>query len=154
MNGTLDWTVAFADTDSGGVMYHARYVELAERSRLQWLLDVGWGCKRVAEACGVNLVVHRLQAAYQQAARLEDRLVAQSWLVEAGPVRCRWRTEIRRLGALLCTVDADTVAVALAEPALVRTPQALLAALEPIADGASPPRTAARPRPVLVNPPR
>ena len=32
----FNFTVAYADTDAEGVMYHARYIEVAERARSNW----------------------------------------------------------------------------------------------------------------------
>lgn len=126
MNGLVRQTVAYADTDTGGVMYHARYVELAERSRLQWLLDAEWGMVRLGEAYGIDLVVHRLRAEYDRPARLEDTLLARTELLEAGAARCRWRTDILRGGERLARIDVDTVAVARRATALTRLPEALL----------------------------
>ena len=31
------FTIAFADTDAQGMVYHARYIEIAERARMNWL---------------------------------------------------------------------------------------------------------------------
>ena len=31
------FVVAFADTDAEGIVYHARYLEIAERARMNWL---------------------------------------------------------------------------------------------------------------------
>ena len=64
MAGNVHLTVAYADTDVGGVMYHGRYVELAERSRLQWMLDVGLSLADMAKSFDIELVVHRLQAEF------------------------------------------------------------------------------------------
>ena len=32
----FNFTVAYADTDAEGIMYHARYIEIAERARTNW----------------------------------------------------------------------------------------------------------------------
>ena len=31
------FTIAYADTDAEGIVYHARYLEIAERARMNWL---------------------------------------------------------------------------------------------------------------------
>lgn len=36
----FNFTVAYADTDAEGIMYHARYIEVAERARTNWSKDV------------------------------------------------------------------------------------------------------------------
>ena len=32
--------IAFADTDAGGIVYHARYIEIAERARMNMFSDI------------------------------------------------------------------------------------------------------------------
>lgn len=34
-----DFSIAYADTDAGGIVYHGRYIEIAERARMNWLRD-------------------------------------------------------------------------------------------------------------------
>ena len=36
----FDFQVAWADTDAGGIVYHARYIEIAERARMNMFKDV------------------------------------------------------------------------------------------------------------------
>lgn len=36
----FNFTVSYADSDAQGVMYHGRYVEVAERARFDWSKDV------------------------------------------------------------------------------------------------------------------
>ncbi len=36
----FNFTVAYADTDAFGIMYHARYIEVAERARMNWSKDI------------------------------------------------------------------------------------------------------------------
>lgn len=144
MDGTIRLTVAYADTDAGGVMYHGRYIELAERSRLQWTLDVGLSLPEIAAVFDVQLVVHKLHAEFDRPARLEDTLVAQTALVSAGAARSVWRTDIHRGDQRLARIRADVVAVSTSRQALTRLPDALLDRLSPLVhEGALVPRAAA-----------
>lgn len=34
---TFPFTISYADTDAGGIVHHARYLEIAERARMNWL---------------------------------------------------------------------------------------------------------------------
>ena len=36
----FNFSVAFADTDTQGIMYHGRYIEVAERARTNWSKDI------------------------------------------------------------------------------------------------------------------
>ena len=47
--------IAYADTDAGGIVYHARYIEIAERARMNWLKnylppngDMGFAIKEIS----------------------------------------------------------------------------------------------------------
>jgi acyl-CoA thioester hydrolase len=52
---TFPFAIAYADTDAGGIVYHARYIEIAERARMNWLKngtppdgDLGFVIKEIA----------------------------------------------------------------------------------------------------------
>ena len=63
--------IAFADTDAGGVVYHARYLEIAERARMAMLHDYDLsGFATAAE--GVIMVVRHLTIDYVSPARLDE----------------------------------------------------------------------------------
>ena len=36
------FAIAYADTDAGGIVYHGRYIEIAERARMNWLRGVAY----------------------------------------------------------------------------------------------------------------
>lgn len=124
MNGRIHHLVAYADTDAGGVVYHGRYVELAERSRLLSLHEAGWTLTRLHNELGVMLVVHRFHAYFCRSARLEQWLEVSTRFLQAGAVHCVLRTRIERDGEVLATLDADLVA--LSGRHLTRMPEELL----------------------------
>lgn len=127
--------VAFADTDAGGIVYHARYLEIAERSRNELVQRTGFSLRQIRDELGVLLVVHRLKATYRLAAMLEDRLEIESVLTRVDAVKTRWQTEIRRTDQLLCTIDAEVVCVSADRKQLCPVPYALFERLEALAQG-------------------
>ena len=116
--------VAYADTDAGGVVYHGRYVELAERSRLLALHEAGWTVARLQDELGVMLVVYRFRAHFRRPARLEQWLEVSTQFRQAGAVHCVLRTRFERDGEVLATLDADLAA--LFGRQLARIPDVLL----------------------------
>ena len=52
------FTIAYADTDAEGIVYHARYLEIAERARMNWLRG------RVVPNGDVGFVVRELNIKY------------------------------------------------------------------------------------------
>lgn len=129
MSGLVRQTVAYADTDAGGVMYHGRYIELAERSRLRWMLDASYSLDAIARELDVLLAVHKLEASFHRPARLEDDLIAMTTVDSVGAARSRWRTEIRRGFDCLASIVADVVAVSASGKTLTRIPDELLRVL-------------------------
>ena len=72
------FTVAYADTDAEGIVYHARYLEIAERARMNWLhgrLNVG---------DDIGFVVRELNIKYIQPLRVADDFVVETQMTDVG----------------------------------------------------------------------
>ena len=72
------FSIAYADTDAGGIVYHGRYIEIAERARMNWLRGV------VAMDDDLGFVVRELSIKYLRPLRLADNFVVQSQIVDCG----------------------------------------------------------------------
>jgi acyl-CoA thioester hydrolase len=126
MDGLVRQVVAYADTDAGGIMYHGRYIELAERSRLQWILDGDLSFDAIATQHDTLLVIHKLSSVHHAPARLENVLFARTELMQMGSAKARWRTTISHGSRLVATVTADVVAVSAVRKELARFPSTLV----------------------------
>ena len=73
------FSVAYADTDAGGIMYHGRYIEIAERARMNWL-----GRNARPNPVDVGLVIRDLQIRYLRPLFLCDEFVVETRLVKVG----------------------------------------------------------------------
>jgi acyl-CoA thioester hydrolase len=73
-----DVRVYFADTDAGGVMYHAAYLGFAERARTEALRDAGLPHAAMLNEHGVMFMVRRVQIEYLRPARLDDMLTIRT----------------------------------------------------------------------------
>jgi len=62
----FDFSIAYADTDAGGIVYHGRYIEIAERARMNFLHNV------VIPAGDLGFVVRELSVKYLHPLRLGD----------------------------------------------------------------------------------
>jgi acyl-CoA thioester hydrolase len=79
----LPLRVYFEDTDAGGVVYHARYLNFFERARTEMLRAAGVSQIELKEKHGLIWVVLEISVQYRQAARLDDELrvtAALQWL--------------------------------------------------------------------------
>ncbi len=70
------FTIAYADTDAEGIVYHARYLEIAERARMNWLHG------RFHAGDDVGFVVRELNIKYVQPLYVEDELTVLSQMVD------------------------------------------------------------------------
>lgn len=75
---TFPFSIAYADTDAGGIVYHGRYIEIAERARMDWLRGA-----RPADG-DLGFVVRELSVRYIRPLHLGDAFVVQSRVVHRG----------------------------------------------------------------------
>jgi len=72
------FTIAYADTDAEGIVYHARYLEIAERARMNWLRG------HVAVDGDVGFVVRELNIKYLQPLMVADEFVVETQMTDVG----------------------------------------------------------------------
>ncbi|MBR4892178.1 MAG: thioesterase family protein [Alphaproteobacteria bacterium] len=72
------FTIAYADTDAEGIVYHARYLEIAERARMDWLRG------RLKADGDTGFVVRELNIKYLQPLRVADEFVIETKMTKAG----------------------------------------------------------------------
>ncbi|MHC8509227.1 MAG: YbgC/FadM family acyl-CoA thioesterase [Rhodospirillales bacterium] len=93
------WRVAYADTDAGGVVYHSRYIEWAERARAHWTAEIGVSTRKFLEEDGMALAIRRIEAEYRAPAFVDDELEIRTWLEEVGGASMQFRHNIVRFTA-------------------------------------------------------
>ena len=79
---TYEYRVYYEDTDAGGIMYHAQYINWCERGRSEYLRDIGLQSSTIFEDTGVLFVVRHLEADYFKPAKLDQLLRVESSLKE------------------------------------------------------------------------
>ena len=75
---TFNFAVAYADTDAEGVMYHARYIEVAERARSNWSREM------VIPKGDTGFVVRELNIKYMRPLLLNDEFTVETQAVKIG----------------------------------------------------------------------
>ena len=122
--------VYYEDTDAGGVVYHARYLGMAERARTEALREAGAPHSEMAGAHGLVFVVHRVTAEYRRPARLDDLLVVETTVTALGAARVELRQVVLRGGAVLVEMSVGLVCVRVADGRAARIPPRWRAAFE------------------------
>jgi len=115
--------VYYEDTDAGGVVYHANYLQFAERARTEMLRERGLAQSRISAELGVFFVLRRCVADFLAPARLDDYLVVASRLVDLRgasldleQIVMRDSLELVRLRVKLACMSAEGRAVRLPGP--------------------------------------
>ena len=66
--------VCYSDTDAAGLVYHARYLDIFERSRAEWLAQFDLSPTKLINDFGILLPVRDLQMDFHKPAYLDDLL--------------------------------------------------------------------------------
>lgn len=72
------FSIAYADTDAEGIVYHARYLEIAERARMNWLRG------HVVAGDDIGFVIRELNIKYIQPLRVADEFIVETRMVDVG----------------------------------------------------------------------
>lgn len=127
MPAAVDYDVAYADTDAGGIVYHARYVEMAERSRNRAMAALGVPAQEMLARFGMQFVIREVRLLCHAPAFVGDALRLASGITTVSAVRVTWRTTVSRGGTPVCDVEAQAAAFDPASRAPCPMPPALMA---------------------------
>jgi acyl-CoA thioester hydrolase len=108
---SLPIRVYFQDTDAGGVVYHASYVNFMERARTEWLRTFGYSNAGLMKAFGVAFVVRSLKMEYLKPALLDDLVMVTALVKDIGRSRVTLLQTVTRDGELLTEGEVHLVCV-------------------------------------------
>ncbi len=118
------FSVAYADTDAGGIMYHGRYIEIAERARMNWL-----GRNARPNPADVGLVIRDLQVRYLRPLFLCDEFVVETRLTGIGAASVSVEQKFVKNDEI-CAILTGTAAYLDANGRPTRMPDVLAGALK------------------------
>ena len=72
--------VYYEDTDAGGVVYYANYLNFLERARTEALVSLGFSNKKIKDEFGALIIVKSCAIDYKKSAYLEDELSIRSFV--------------------------------------------------------------------------
>lgn len=97
------FSVAFADTDLQGIMYHGRYVEVAERARTNWAKDVP-----VPDE-DFGFIIRELTIKYKSPLRLNDNFCVETRTIKIGAASMVIEQKFVK-GETICAIMNITIA--------------------------------------------
>lgn len=100
--------VYYEDTDAGGVVYHARYLNYFERGRTELLRALGFEQDDLMSEEDVLFAVRSMNIEYHKPARFNDELVVTSWIEHMRKASVTFGQAISRKGQqeILCSLQA------------------------------------------------
>ena len=117
------FSVAYADTDAGGIMYHGRYIEVAERARMAWLGKIAHPIES-----DVGLVIRNLSIQYIHPLFLTDEFVVETVVTAVGAASVSVEQKFVKNDEI-CAILSGTAAYLNGDGRPVRMPAVLAARL-------------------------
>ena len=117
--------VYFQDTDAGGVVYHASYVNFMERARTEWLRTFGYSNAGLMKEFGMVFVVRSMRLDYLRPALLDDMLEVTAQVKDIGRSRLTLLQTVKRGDELLTEGEVHLVCVSLENFKPVSVPDVL-----------------------------
>ncbi len=115
--------IYYADTDTGGVVYHGTYLALAERARTEMLRDQGRPHAAMLADHDRHFMVRRVNLEYLRPARLDDMLTITTELLGQTAATLSLRQAFASAGGESCAVlTIDLVCVAASTGRAARIP--------------------------------
>ena len=122
-----NYLVSYADTDAGGVLHHARYIELAEHGYHGWLKHRGLSFRNLGRDHDLSLVVYEITAKYKSAVFLEDEIGVETRLHALDRRGLEWKTRIfRDDGELAFSMLTKMACLAVTTRSIVSVPDFLI----------------------------
>ena len=115
------FSVAYADTDAGGIMYHGRYIEIAERARMEMLRGLDMG--------DVGFVVRELSVKYIHPLHLADDITVETEIVNVGGVSMDLKQKFVH-DNVICAIMNITVVCVGSDMRIKRIPDSMLRCLD------------------------
>jgi len=122
--------VYYQDTDAGGIVYHANYLNFAERARAEALRAMGVPHVEMVRQFGVMFVVRHIKIDYQRPARLDDEIRVETRVIEVGGASTTLRQDFWRDSDSLAVLEVGLGCARLADGKAVRMPEVWRARLQ------------------------
>lgn len=103
--------IYYQDTDTGGVVYHASYLNFMERARYEWLRELGFTVDTMIRSHQMIFLIRSLSIEYFKPAVLDDLLGVTVKVIEVGRSRITLQQQILREQSTLASATVHAVCV-------------------------------------------
>ncbi len=104
--------VYYEDTDAGGIVYYARYLNFIERARTEMIYDhLKLNHKKLRDQFNAIFVVKECNIKYFKSANFEDNLEVKTKVINKSPVRLNLLQEVSRDNEILVTAQVELAVI-------------------------------------------
>ncbi len=116
MTHHFTFRIYYQDTDTGGIVYHSKYFDFAERARGEMLIDMGVSNKKLIEQ-HIAFVVQKGEIEYKNSARLDDVVEIKTHVVETNNASIKMQHHFYANDTLLVIINLK---IAIINPTTMR----------------------------------
>jgi acyl-CoA thioester hydrolase len=112
MKHSLNQRVYYADTDSYGVVWHGAYLRWMEQGRVELCDLLGLDLVELKKQ-DIAIPVTSMNVRYKASAKLDDRLVVDTWISKLSPITVTFSQIIKnaQTGVVYIQAEFETVAI-------------------------------------------
>ena len=104
--------VYYEDTDAGGIVYYARYLNFIERARTEMIYDhLKLNHKKLRDQFNAIFVVRECNIKYLKSANFEDNLEVKTKVINKSPVRLNLLQEVSKDNEILVTAQVELAVI-------------------------------------------
>ena len=123
-----DFSIAYADTDAGGIVYHGRYIEIAERARMEMMRGIE------LPADDMGFVVRELSIKYMHPLHIADDVSVETEIINVGGASMDLQQKFVHDG-IICAIMNITVVYIGADMHTKRIPETVLNHMDSTKEG-------------------
>ena len=112
LNSKINIRIYYEDTDAGGVVYHSRYLNFAERARAEFLRNLSLKQISISQEYKIHFVVKELRVNYIGFCKLDDQIQLLTNLESISKVKLCFKhifyknnKEILHMDVKICSVS-------------------------------------------------
>ena len=109
---TYNTKVYYEDTDAGGIVYYARYLNFIERARTEMIYErFNLSHNQLKSDFNAIFVVRECNVKYHKSANFEDHLEVHTHISTKTPVRLKLTQEVKRGKETLVTAKVELAVI-------------------------------------------
>lgn len=112
MKHEMKQRVYYADTDAYGVVWHGAYLRWMEQGRVEFCDKLGLDLVELKKQ-DVAIPVTNMNVRYKASAKLDDRLIVETWISKLSPISVTFGQTVRNEDTNKVYIQAEFVTVAI-----------------------------------------